>query len=221
MASLFIAALEKHHIQVTAIMTLGPGPTFWDFCSGPKTIGIVPPAPRAARVDALKRTSNLAKLANVPLYGQTVDTIRDVANHCKANGQSFLMETGLESPITVLRTIKEAATGNIYVNLDKANLIFHGKGEPVGALDVPGAYLLRLHAKNRVYPTDAQKLSREVAIGQGRVNFPTVIQALKKFSYTGPITIEREIFGPRQEADIRQSKLFLEQLISKSYKKEA
>jgi L-ribulose-5-phosphate 3-epimerase len=104
------------------------------------------------------------------------------------------------------------------VNLDTANLILYGKGEPVGALDVLGKYVRGLHAKDGMYPTEPKTLGREVAIGRGRVNFPAVLKALKELSYTGPITIEREISGPRQEADIRQSKLFLEKLISEAYK---
>jgi L-ribulose-5-phosphate 3-epimerase len=228
------AALDRYQVQGTAIMTLGPGRMVWDFYSGPKTIGIVPQATRAARVDALKRASDLAKLAGVPavhthcgfipedpgapLYAETVETIRDVASHCKANGQIFLMETGQETPVTMLRVIEDAATGNIQVNLDTANLILYGKGEPVGALDVLGKYVRGLHAKDGMYPTEPKTLGREVAIGQGRVNFPAVLKALKELSYTGPITIEREISGPRQEADIRQSKLFLEKLISEAYK---
>lgn len=227
------AALDKYQVEATALMTLGPGPMVWDFYSGPKTIGIVPAATRAARVDALKRASDLGKACNVkavhthcgfipenpndPLYSETVEAIRDVANHCKANGQIFLMETGQESPITMLRAIEDAGTGNIHVNLDTANLILYGKGEPVGALDVLGKYVRGLHAKDGIYPTNPKKLGREVAIGQGRVNFPGVIKALHGLGYTGPITIEREISGPQQEADIRNSKAFLEQLISATY----
>jgi len=226
-------ALDKYQVQGTAIMTLGPGRMVWDFYSGPKTIGIVPQATRAARVDALKRASDLAKLAGVPavhthcgfvpedpgapLYAETVEAIRDVASHCKANSQIFLMETGQETPVTMLRVIEDAGTGNIRVNLDTANLILYGKGEPVGALDVLGKYVSGLHAKDGMYPTEPKTLGREVAIGQGRVNFPAVLKALKTLSYTGPITIEREISGPRQETDIRQSKLFLEKLISEAY----
>jgi sugar phosphate isomerase/epimerase len=127
------------------------------------------------------------------------------------------METGQESPITLLRAIEDAGTGNIGVNLDTANLILYGKGEPVGALDVLGKYVRGLHAKDGLYPVDPKKLGREVAIGQGRVDFPGVIRALHRLRYTGPITIEREISGPQQEADIRQAKMFLEGLLTRLY----
>jgi L-ribulose-5-phosphate 3-epimerase len=226
-------ALAKYHVEATAVMTLGPGRMVWDFYDGPQTIGIVPPATRAARIDALKRASDLGKACDIhalhthcgfipenpndPLYPETVAAIKDVAGHCKANGQIFLMETGQESPITLLRAIEDTGLDNIGVNLDTANLILYGKGEPVGALDVIGKYVRGLHAKDGLYPTDPKKLGREVAIGQGRVNFPEVIRKLHQLAYTGPITIERETSGAQQEADIRASITFLDRLIASSY----
>lgn len=226
-------ALEKYHVEATAVMASGEGKTVWDFYQGPLTIGLVPRPTRAARIDALKRASDLGKQLgieavhthcgfipedpNEPLYQEAVAAIRDVASHCKGNGQTFMMETGQETPITLLRAIQDTGLDNVRVNLDTANLILYGKGEPVGALDVIGKYVHGLHAKDGLYPTDPKNLGKEVPIGEGRVNFPVVIQRLKSLNYTGPITIEREISGPKQEADLRASKKFLEDLIDKSY----
>jgi len=184
-------------------------------------------------MDGLKRASDLGKTCGIravhthcgfipetpndPLYSETVEAIRNVASHCKANGQIFLMETGQESPITLLRAIEDTHLDNVGVNLDTANLILYGKGEPVGALDVVGKYVRGLHAKDGLYPTDPKKLGEEVPIGRGRVNFPEVIRKLHQLSYAGPITIERETSGAQQEADIRASITFLERLIASSY----
>ncbi len=227
------AALEKYEIEATAVMTLGGGRMVWDFYHGPLTIGLVPPQTRTARIDALKRASNLAKRCDIkavhthcgfipenpndPLYADTVKAIQEVASHCKANGQTFLMETGQESPVTMLRAIVDTGLDNVAVNLDTANLILYGKGEPVGALDVIGKYVRGLHAKDGLYPTDPKKLGEEVPIGKGKVDFPEVMRKLHTLSYTGPITIEREISGARQEADIRASVAYLKDLIDSSY----
>ncbi len=214
-------------------MTLGPGKMVWNFYQGPLTIGLVPPQTRAARIDALKRASDLAKLCDIkavhthcgfipedpnePLYGETVKAIHEVASHCKANGQIFLMETGQETPVTMLRAILDTGLDNIGANLDTANLILYGKGEPVGALDVIGKYVRGLHAKDGLYPTDPKNLGKEVAIGKGKVDFPEVMRKLHRLNYTGPITIEREISGARQEEDIRASISYLQQLIDSAY----
>jgi sugar phosphate isomerase/epimerase len=228
-------ALDKYQVEATAVMTLGEGKMVWDFYQGPLTIGIVPPSTRAARIDALKRASDLGKKLGIEavhthcgfipenpndeLYNDVVAAIGDIARHCKANGQTFMMETGQETPVTLLRAIEDTGLDNIRVNLDTANLILYGKGEPVGALDVIGKYVHGLHAKDGLYPTDPRKLGKEVAIGQGKVNFPVVMQKLRGLNYTGPITIEREISGTQQEADIRASKKFLENLIDQAYGK--
>ena len=56
-----------------------------------------------------------------------------------------------------------------------------------------------------------------MAIGQGKVDFAEVIRKLHALGYTGPITIEREISGSRQEEDIRASINYLQRLIDKTY----
>jgi len=227
------AALAKYQVEATAAMTLGAGKMVWDFYQGPLTIGIVPPQSRAARMDALKRASDLAKLCDIkavhthcgfipedpnePLYNDTVKAIHEVASHCKANGQIFMMETGQETPITLLRAIQDTGLDNVRVNLDTANLILYGKGDPIAALDVIGKYVSGLHAKDGLYPTDPKKLGEEVAIGKGRVDFPEVLRKLHALHYTGPITIEREISGARQEDDIRASVAYLRKLIDSTY----
>lgn len=226
-------ALAKYGVKATAAMTLGPGRMVWNFYEGPETIGLLPPATRAARIDALKRASDLAKACGIPAvhthcgfipenpndptYSQMVEAIRTVTSYCKANGQTFLMETGQETPVTMLRAIEDVGLDNLGVNLDTANLILYDKGEPVGALDVIGKHVRGLHAKDGLYPTNPRDLGKETPIGKGRVNFGELIRGLHRLNYTGPITIEREISGPRQEADIRASKQYLERLIRESY----
>jgi sugar phosphate isomerase/epimerase len=146
-----------------------------------------------------------------------VKAVQNVAAYCKANGQTFLMETGQETPVTLLRAIQDTGLDNIGVNLDTANLILYGKGDPVAALDVIGKYVRGLHAKDGLYPTDPKNLGEEVAIGQGKVDFSQVIRKLHALHYTGPITIEREISGPRQQDDIRASIAYLRRLIDSTY----
>jgi L-ribulose-5-phosphate 3-epimerase len=117
----------------------------------------------------------------------------------------------------LLRTIRDVGLDNLGVNLDTANLILYGKGNPVDALDVIGKYVRGLHAKDGMFPTDPDHLGEEVAIGRGKVDFPALIRRLKQLNYDGPITIEREIEGPQQTEDIFKSKQYLEKLIREMY----
>ncbi|MGA2632028.1 MAG: sugar phosphate isomerase/epimerase family protein [Terriglobia bacterium] len=224
------AGIERYGIEVTAINTAGPGPAVWDFYKGPLTIGLVPREYRAQRVEHLKRASDFAKRCavpalhthcgfipenpNDPVYEETVKAIREVVSHCKGNGQLFLFETGQETPITLLRAIRDVGLDNQGINLDVANLILYGKANPVDALEVIGPLVRGMHAKDGLYPTDPHKLGEEVPIGQGKVDFPRLFARLKELNYRGPVTIEREIEGPQQTEDVRKAKEYLEKLIA-------
>jgi|SRR6185437_6874193 len=225
------AALQKHGVIPTSAEVVGPGRLVWDFWDGPETIGLVPPATRAARIEALKQTSDFAKHLGIPrvqthcgflpenprdpFYQPSVRAIREVAIHCAGNGQDFLMETGQETPTTMARAIMDVNQPNLGVGLDTANLILYGKADPVDAVDMIGPHIRSVHAKDGMWPTDPMKLGKEVLIGTGRVDFLQVFLKLKKLGYQGAITIERETSGPQQMADVKHEKLYLERVLSK------
>jgi sugar phosphate isomerase/epimerase len=50
-------------------------------------------------------------------------------------------------------------------------------------------------------------------LGAGRVNFPALLAKLQALGFTGALTIEREISGPQQIADIQNAKRLLEDLL--------
>lgn len=221
--------LAQYGVTATTVEVVGPPPLEWDFLHGPATIGLVPPATRAARIDALRQVSNFARLLGIsqvqthcgfipedpadPLYAQTVEAIRTVSSHCKENGQYFLMETGQETPTTVSRTIQDVALPNLAVGLDTANLILYGKANPVDAVDILGPHIRSVHAKDGRWPTDPRKLGEEVLIGRGLVDFRAVFTKLHRLGYSGAITIERETSGPQQIEDVRQEKIYLERIL--------
>jgi L-ribulose-5-phosphate 3-epimerase len=221
--------LGKYQLVATTVEVVGPGPLEWNFLQGPATIGVVPPKTRAARIDALRQVSDFAKLLGITqvqthcgfipedptdtLYPQAVAAIRKVAEHCHANGQYFLMETGQETPTTMSRVIRDANLPNLAVGLDTANLILYGKANPVDATDIIGSHVRSVHAKDGKWPTDPSKLGEEVLIGQGLVDFKTVFTKLHKLGYTGAITIERETSGPQQVEDVKNEKMYLQRII--------
>ena len=181
-------------MKATTVEVVGPRPLVWDFMQGPSTIGLVPRATRAARMDALRQVSDFAKLLGVgqvqthcgfipedpadPLYPEAVAAIREVAKHCAGNGQDFLMETGQETPTTMSRMLRDVAQPNLGVGLDTANLILYGKANPVDAVDILGPHVKSIHAKDGRWPTDPSKLGEEVLIGTGLVDFHKVFAKL-------------------------------------------
>lgn len=224
------AAADAQGVTITSLWVGTPGHRVWDFLQGPVTIGLVPPERRAERLRALKQGSDFAKWVGVPsitthvgfipenptdpIYPGLVAALQEIALYCKNNHQSFWFETGQETPVTLLRVIQDIGTDNLGVNLDPANLLMYGKGNPVDALDVIGSYVRGVHAKDGEYPTDGRKLGVEKPLGEGRVNFPQLLAKLHSLGYQGALTIEREISGPQQIADIQRGKRFLEQIIA-------
>ncbi len=222
--------LAKYNVLATTVEVVGPQPLKWNFLQGPSTIGLVPRSTRSARIAALVAVSDFAKKLGVPqvqthcgfipedpadpLYPETVAAIREVATHCQANRQRFLMETGQETPTTMARMLRDVAQPNLGVGLDTANLILYGKANPVDAVDILGPHVMSVHAKDGRWPTDPNELGQEVLIGKGLVDFKQVFAKLKRAGYTGAITIERETSGPQQIDDVRNEKLYLEHVLA-------
>jgi L-ribulose-5-phosphate 3-epimerase len=229
LANKLTAALGKYGIEATSIVVGGPGKEVWDFYGGPLTIGLVPRETRAARIAHIKKASDFAKECGVAavqthcgfipenpndvLYKETVVAMREVAEYCKRNGQNFRYETGQETPITLVRAIRDVGLDNQGVNFDLANLILYGKANPVDAIEILAPYVQGIHAKDGLWPTNPKELGEEVAIGKGKVDFARIISRLKEMNYPGAVTIERETSGPQQMEDVREAKEYLEKLI--------
>ena len=228
-AAMVKEATRELGVEITLLWSGWPGPAAWNFIEGPATLGLVPPEYRYARIEALKKGSDFAKdigVSNVgthagfipenpndPLYPGLVVALREVAAYCRRNEQFFCFETGQETPTTLLRTITDINLPNLGINLDPANLLLYGKANPVDALDVFGKFVRGVHAKDGEYPTDGRQLGQEKPLGEGRVDFPKLIPKLKACGYRGALTIEREISGPQQIADILKAKEFLTPLL--------
>ena len=226
-------ALAEYRIEATAMLAAIPGPGVYNFYEGPLTIGLIPASTRRSRIDALKSTADMASECGIPAvhthcgfvpenpndpaYQQAVLAVREVAEYCKQKGRMFYCETGQETPITLLRLIEDVGMDNVFVNLDVANFILYDKGNPVDAMDVLGARVRGIHAKDGLFPTDPRNLGKEVKIGQGKVDFRRLIQRLRDVNYHGAMSIEREINGPQQTTDSLDSKAVLERRIAEVY----
>jgi L-ribulose-5-phosphate 3-epimerase len=215
-------------VEVSTVWAGLPGPAVWNFIEGPATIGLVPPEYRAERTRALCDAAAWAAGLGAPSitthcgfipadpkdpnYLGTVAALKEVAAACRENRVEFWFETGQETPITLLRTIEDIGTDNLGINLDPANLLMYGNANPVDALDVFGAYVRGVHAKDGEYPTNGRELGHEKPMGEGRVNFPVLVPKLKSLGFQGALTIEREISGDQQVADIKRAIAILEPL---------
>lgn len=220
-AATVVKESKKAKVRVCAMWAGVPGPAKWNFLEGPTTLGLVPPEFRWARIEALKKWADFAAWIQAPAiithcgfipenptdpnYPGVIVAIREVAEYCERKGLEFWFETGQETPVTLLRAIERVGTGNLGINLDPANLILYGKGNPIDALDVFGRYVRNIHVKDGLYPTNGDQLGHEVTVGDGKVRFPEFVNKLKTIGFTGELIIEREISGDQQIKDIRKT----------------
>ena len=224
---------EENGITISAFWCGWEGPCVWNFYDGQITLGLVPPEYRTMRIKNLCDGADFAhKLGvknvvthmgfipenpNDPQFAPFCVAVRQVAEHLKKNNQNLLFETGQETPVTMLRCFEKVGMDNLGVNLDTANVILYGKANPVDALDVFGKYVMNIHAKDGLYPTNGHDLGNEVRIGDGKVDFKALFKKLHELGYDSYVTIEREIEGEQQISDIRHAKKYLGDIIAEVY----
>lgn len=233
-ADMIHAAAKKMEVHITAFWCGWEGPKTWDFYDGQLTLGLVPLAFRFERMKMLEAGIEFAHMLHVrdvvthvgyipenpydPDYAGVLACLKVLVRRCKEKGLNFLFETGQETPITLKRIIqdieREEGCKNVGINLDPANLIMYGKANPVDALEVFGEYVMGVHGKDGNYPTDGYHLGEETPLGKGSVNFPVFVAKLGEIGYKGDITIEREISGEEQKADIVAAKSLLDSIIT-------
>jgi len=226
--ALVAEAMAKTSLQVSTLFMAYEGHTY-NLATGPQTDGLVPDALRDRRTALTLEACDLIRQLGVMsitghagfipddeqdvLYTKFVAAMKTIALHLKSNGQILCFETGQELPSTLKRTIEDVGTDNLFINLDPANLILYGKANALDAIAIFGPLIRGLHAKDGVWPNRGESLGLETRLGEGCVNFPLLFRRLKAYGFTGPVTIEREITGPEQIADIKKAMTFLAPLL--------
>lgn len=222
-------ASKKYNVSVSTCWVGWSGTKKWgDFYQGPLTLGFVPITYRQMRMNEFLQGAEFAcKLGvknvatHVGFLPENPDTteyrsliydLRFLVEQLSKSKQCFLFETGQETPITLLRTIKEIGLENTGINFDTANLILYGRSNSLDALDLLWPYIRDMHAKDGCFPTDVSRTGQEKPLGEGQANIPAIIKKLKEVGYDGPITIEREISGEEQTRDIIKAKSYIEKL---------
>ena len=206
------------------------GPSVWNFVDGPSTLGIAPVAYTAARLEHLKRDVDFARMLGVKdvmthvgfipeqpatqEYRSVVSAVREMADYCAKYGMYFNFETGQETPITLMRAITDTKCDNLGINLDPANLIVYGKGNPTDAVSIFGDRIRGVHVKDGDYPKDDYyRLGKQRVVGEGSVNFPVFLPKLLESGYKGDLYIEHEISDRNRLEDVRNVVIYLKKYL--------
>ncbi len=220
-------AAEKQNIKIVSLFAgYYDNFTKWDMYGDYKTAGINSRKYGKKRIEYVKSAAAFAKnmgvddilihagfIANNPFsreYKYMKKCLINLAEYCKSIGVNVILETGGESPVTLLRIIEDINLGNIYANLDTANLIMYGFGNPVDAVVTLNKHIKSMHIKDGVPPTTPNGLGKETPVGEGYVDFKKVFGELKKVGFSGPVIIEREIEGEKQSEDLQKAIKYLD-----------
>lgn len=222
------AALDKHGITVITVFPGFAGESYADIPTCANTVGYVPAATRAEREERTYRVSDFAKALGVPGLASHIgclphdrshpdyvgvrDLMQRVCDYCAKNGQNFALETGQEPAENLLQFLRDVGRENLGINFDPANLILYGFGGPLEALELVKDHLITVHCKDGTFPKEKGQWGSETPLGQGDVGMDRFVAKLKEIGYTGPLTIEREIVGDAQRADILEAIALLNKL---------
>ncbi len=195
-------------IVITGTMLGFPGEDYTTPATIKRTGGFGDPALRAERIERLKwaihRTvalgsSDLMLHAGfLPEPGDPgrpaiLETLAEAGRLAAARGLTLAFETGQETAELLRLTLDELAMPNLKVNFDPANMLLYDMGDPIRAVEILGPDIRSVHMKDARRPKSRGTWGEEVPLGQGEVNIPEFVNALKQNGYQGPLIIEREV----------------------------
>ncbi len=173
-------------------------------------IGVIPASPDHPRYGILQ-----AACAELGQFGDSI-------------GARFAIETGPETAPVLKRFIDSLSSGGVGVNLDPANFVMVTGQDPVEAVGILKPYIVHTHAKDgRMFrKTDPEIIYGffadggiedlrmedyflETPLGEGQVDFPAYLGALRNIGFDGWLTIERET-GKDPATDIGMAIRFLQ-----------
>jgi len=216
-------------VTVTVVFAGFPGESYADIPTVKETVGLVPEATAAERLQETREIADFARAIGVdtialhigfvpedesdPIFERVVAAAQTVCDHCARLDQWLHLETGQETAPALLHFFKAVGRDNLAINFDPANMILYGSGEPIEALKLVGKHVRSIHCKDAKWAANpGQEWGEEVPLGEGDVGMATYLKTLKEVGYRGPLTIEREVQGERQLPDIGGAVKLLERL---------
>jgi sugar phosphate isomerase/epimerase len=129
------------------------------------------------------------------LYQRTVDKLGKVLEVTSPYQVKPLIETHFNtiapSASLAYRLVQNFDPAHIGINYDPANLVIEGWEAPQMGLELIGPYLDYIHAKNTSWVfEDGSWHWRFTAMDRGQVNWPQIMQILKKVGYKGYVSLE-------------------------------
>ena len=227
-------ACKDFSFTITAVWCGWTGPVIWSYPECYVTLGLVPSAWRAQRVQELLNGAAFARAIGVkdivthigylpdnPYHPDNLGVVmalKQILAELKKYDQYFLFETGEELPLSLVHLMNSVGMDNWGINFDPANLILNGRGAcPATALEFLAPHIRGFHAKDAKTPVPPECKKVQMKAGCGDSDFPRLVQILKKIGYQGSLTIEHERpSAENRDQEIMETKVYLENLIAEA-----
>lgn len=146
-----------------------------------------------------------------PERTKVIERVRALVDAFAECGVKVGLETGQESPGGMTRALLDLRRPGAGVNLDPANMILYGMGDPVEALDSLHEWVRQIHVKDAVVSRTPGTWGVEVPVGFGGVDWKAFFTVLRTRGVACDFVIEREA-GDARIDDVRRAKVLVEAL---------
>ena len=220
--------LAGHDIEIMSGMMTMKGEDYTSLESIRRTGGLRPREHWPANLERTRESARIARRLDLELVtfhagffpedgadperSWMVERLREVVDVFSADGIRTALETGQETASTLSEVLEELDRPAVGVNFDPANLVLYDMGEPVEALALLGPWVRQCHIKDAVRSESRGQWGREVAVGQGAVDWQGFGAQLNRLERPVDLVIEREA-GERNVTDIVTARAVLERVL--------
>jgi L-ribulose-5-phosphate 3-epimerase len=144
-----------------------------------------------------------------PQGAAMLSQLEKLGTEAQQRGLKMGMETGPEPPETMAAALGRLSIPALGVNYDPANLLMAGF-DWLGGVNVLAPWIVHVHAKDARLTADGKP--EQVPFGEGDVDVPAFIAALRQVGFDGYATLERES-GEERLRDMRNGLAVLRQYV--------
>lgn len=162
-------------------------------------------------------TGFIPEEADDPNFDKLAGRLKQIADLFYDSGIDLVLETGQEAALNLrqfLEALASRGTTNIKVSFNPANMVLCAqRSAPAIALMKIIAYVTQVHVKDALVGAVPGTPGEEVAVGQGKLDWPAILQVLRNADFQGELIIERET-GDTRIADIKAAASLMKKLIA-------
>jgi L-ribulose-5-phosphate 3-epimerase len=139
-----------------------------------------------AHIGEIQRDSNSKE------YEMMFDMCNTIGTISTQMESTFAIETGSEEVEILIDFLDSVQSNGLAVNFDPANIVMSKKGDPIESIKVLKRYLVHTHMKDCKKGVKGNSPGfTETLLGDGDINFTSILECLEEIDYFGYLTVER------------------------------